>query len=55
LVLVFQSQWQRPPTQAEFNRLVESKVQEEVLYREAVAMGVCTENSIRCRRKERTG
>ena len=26
LILVFQAQWQRPPTQAEFSRLVENKV-----------------------------
>jgi len=40
LQLVFESQWQRPPTADEFGRLVESKVQEEVLYREAIAMGL---------------
>jgi parvulin-like peptidyl-prolyl isomerase len=40
LNLYFQSQWRRPPTMEEFSRLVESKVQEEILYREALAMGL---------------
>src|SRR4029453_11753332 len=39
LVLVFKSQWRREPTAEEFNRIVEDKVQGEILYREAVAMG----------------
>ena len=50
LVLVFQSQWQRPPTQEEFGRLVESKVKEEVLFREAVAMGLDKDDTIVKRR-----
>jgi peptidyl-prolyl cis-trans isomerase C len=50
LILVFQAQWQRPPTQSEFSRLVESKVQEEVLYREAVAMGLDKDDTIVKRR-----
>ena len=50
LVLVFQSQWHRPPTQAEFGRLVESKVKEEVLFREAVAMGLDKDDTIVKRR-----
>src|SRR5208337_3705047 len=31
----FESQWHRPPTPEEFNAMVEDKVREEVLYREA--------------------
>ena len=50
LVLVFQSQWQRPPTQEEFGRLIESKVKEEVLFREAVAMGLDKDDTIVKRR-----
>jgi len=38
--IYFQSQWRRMPTSEEFGRLVENKIQEEVLYREAVAMGL---------------
>lgn len=40
LALLFQSQWRREPTPEEFSRLVENKVQNEVLYREALAMGL---------------
>jgi hypothetical protein len=40
LALLFQSQWRREPTPEEFGRLVENKVQEEVLYREGLAMGL---------------
>lgn len=40
LGLLFQSQWNRQPTAEEFARLVENKVQEEVLYREGLAMGL---------------
>jgi peptidyl-prolyl cis-trans isomerase C len=50
LELVFESQWQRPPTPDEFGRLVENKVQEEVLYREAVAMGLDQDDTIVKRR-----
>lgn len=50
LGLVFESQWQRPPTPDEFSRLVESKVQEEVLYREAIAMGLDKDDTIVKRR-----
>ena len=50
LALVFQSQWRRLPTQAEFGQLVENKVQEEVLYREAVAMGLDKDDTIVKRR-----
>ena len=40
LALLFQAQWRREPTPEEFSRLVENKVQNEVLYREALAMGL---------------
>ncbi len=46
----FQSQWRRPPTPAEFGRLVENRIQEEVLYREAVAMGLDKDDTIVKRR-----
>ena len=38
LVLQFQAQWRREPTPEELTRLIENKVQNEVLYREALAM-----------------
>jgi peptidyl-prolyl cis-trans isomerase C len=50
LALFFQSQWRREPTPEEFNRLVESKVQEEILYREALAMGLDKDDTIVKRR-----
>ena len=46
----FKSQWQRDPTPEEFSRMVENKVQEEVLYREAVAMGLDKDDTIVKRR-----
>lgn len=46
----FNSQWQRAPTPEEFGRMVENKVQEEVLYREAVAMGLDKDDTIVKRR-----
>lgn len=46
----FNSQWQRAPTPEEFSRMVENKVQEEVLYREAIAMGLDKDDTIVKRR-----
>jgi peptidyl-prolyl cis-trans isomerase C len=40
LVQVFRAQWRRDPTPEELGRLVENSVQEEILYREALAMGL---------------
>ncbi len=50
LVMLFQLQWRREPTPEEFNRQVESKVQQEVLYREALAMGLDKNDEIVKRR-----
>jgi hypothetical protein len=50
LDVYFQSQWRRPPTPEALGRLVESKVQEEVLYREALAMGLDNDDTIVKRR-----
>ncbi len=50
LATYFQSQWRRPPTMEEFSRLVDEKVREEVLYREAIAMGLEREDTIVKRR-----
>jgi peptidyl-prolyl cis-trans isomerase C len=46
LDLYFESQWHRQPTPEEFSHLVENKVQEEVLYREALAMGLDKDDEI---------
>ena len=50
LALLFQSQWRREPTPEEFTQLVENKVQEEILYREALAMGLDKDDEIVKRR-----
>src|SRR5271165_799988 len=46
----FVSQWHRQPSPAEFQALVEDKVREEVLYREALAMGLDKDDTIVKRR-----
>ena len=50
LVLVFKSQWRRDPTPEELRELVEDKVREEVLYREALALGLEKDDTIVKRR-----
>jgi peptidyl-prolyl cis-trans isomerase C len=48
--MYFVSQWHRQPTPAEFQARVEDKVREEVLYREALAMGLDKDDTIVKRR-----
>jgi peptidyl-prolyl cis-trans isomerase C len=50
LTQLYQSQWRRPPTPQELQRLVENKVQQEILYREALAMGLDKDDEIVKRR-----
>jgi parvulin-like peptidyl-prolyl isomerase len=50
LTQLFQSQWRRVPTQQELQRLVETKVEQEILYREALAMGLDKDDEIVKRR-----
>lgn len=50
LNLLFQAQWRREPTAEEFNLMVEQKVQAEVLYREALALGLDKNDEIVKRR-----
>jgi len=50
LLAGFQRTWQRPPTQAEFSGLVEEYLKEEVLYREALEMGLDRDDQIIRRR-----
>lgn len=40
MVTLWEKRWNRPPTEEEFNGLTEQYVNEEVLYREALAMGI---------------
>ena len=46
----FRRTWQRPPTEDEFSGLVEDYLKEEVLYREALAMGLDRDDQIIRRR-----
>ena len=50
LSATFQRQWQRPPTDFELENLIDARVREEVLYREAVAVGLDTNDMIVRRR-----
>jgi parvulin-like peptidyl-prolyl isomerase len=46
----FQAQWHRLPTPDELRRVVENKVEQEILYREALAMGLDKDDEIVKRR-----
>lgn len=46
----FQAQWRRPPTVKEFSALAEDRVRQEVLYREALALGLDKDDEIVKRR-----
>jgi hypothetical protein len=50
LAQLFAQQWQRPPTREELDSLIEQHVREEVLYREAIAMGLERNDTIVRRR-----
>ena len=50
LAVGWMAQWRRPPTPEEMRRLVDSKVREEILYREALALGLDQDDTIVKRR-----
>jgi len=50
LTQLYQAQWRRLPTPQELERMVENKVQQEILYREALAMGLDKDDEIVKRR-----
>jgi hypothetical protein len=50
LVQSFQGTWQRPPTLQELRGLIESRVREEVLYREGAALGLDRDDTVIRRR-----
>jgi hypothetical protein len=50
LVQVFRAQWRRDPAPEEFRQLVEEKAREEILYREALALGLDKDDTIVKRR-----
>jgi hypothetical protein len=47
---LWQRKWQRPPTHAELQGLVNAEIREEILYREALAMGLDKDDTIVRRR-----
>jgi hypothetical protein len=49
-VAIFRKQWQRPPNAQELQSLIDSRVREEVLYREGLAMGLDKDDTIVRRR-----
>ncbi|MEA1889837.1 MAG: peptidylprolyl isomerase [Pseudomonadota bacterium] len=50
LLTLWEKKWQRPPGQSELDGLIEAQIRQEVLYREALAMGLDKEDSIVHRR-----
>jgi len=50
LVALWEKRWQRLPTQRELEGLIESQIREEVLYREALAMGLDQQDTVVRRR-----
>jgi len=50
MTVYFESQWKRQPNLEEFGRLLENRVEEEILYREALAMGLDQDDTIVRRR-----
>lgn len=50
LELLFESNWQRQPSQQEFRAMIEERIREEVLYREALTMGLDKDDAIVRRR-----
>ncbi len=46
----FRRTWQRPPTRAELDGLIQDYIREEVLYREAVALGLDQDDTVIRRR-----
>ena len=50
LEILFESKWRRLPTPEEFEALVESRIQEDILYREALALGLDKDDTIVKRR-----
>ncbi len=50
LSVLWQRRWMRPPTEAELDGLIEDHVREEILYREALALGLDRDDTIVRRR-----
>lgn len=50
LSATFERQWQRPPIESELENLIAARIREEVLYREALAVGLDTNDMVVRRR-----
>jgi hypothetical protein len=50
LIRGFSRAWQRPPTQSEFNGIVDDWIREEIAYREGIAMSLDTDDTVIRRR-----
>jgi peptidyl-prolyl cis-trans isomerase C len=50
LMMIFQSKWRRLPTKDEFGAMVEDRIREDVLYREALSLGLDKDDEIVKRR-----
>jgi peptidyl-prolyl cis-trans isomerase C len=50
LAKTFRLLWQRPPTEAELNGLIETEIREEIFYRQAIALGLDKDDTIVRRR-----
>ena len=50
MVTLWEKRWNRPPTQEEFNGLTKAYIKEEVLYKEALAMGLDADDPVVRRR-----
>ena len=50
MVTMWEKRWNRPPTQEEFNGLTDQYINEEILYREALAMGLDSDDPVVRRR-----
>jgi len=50
LLIAFESKWRRQPSQTEFNALLEDRIRQDILYREALALGLDKDDTIVKRR-----
>ena len=48
--MLFESQWRRPPTRDEFNAMIEERIKGDILYREALSLGLDKNDTIVKRR-----
>ena len=49
-VAQWKARWNRPPTRQELNGLIDTYIREEILYRQAVSMGLAEDDAVTRRR-----